>query len=48
MGQTDTEQPAAPKTRAKTSAGVLVREALIVFAVTGALSIAVGLLPHFN
>jgi len=25
-----------------------VRDALIVFAVTGILSVAVGLLPHFN
>jgi len=34
--------------RPKTSIGVLARDALIVFAITGLISVAVGALPRFN
>ncbi len=49
MPQTDTTQPTAKaKAKAKPSLAQLAREALIVFAITGAISVAVGLLPRFN
>jgi hypothetical protein len=47
MRQTGT-RPQTAKVRTRTSVRGLVREALIVFAATGAISVAVGLLPHFN
>ncbi len=47
MRQTETE-PHSAKVRSRMPLRVLVRDALIVFAATGALSIAIGLLPHFN
>ncbi len=48
MHQTGTQQPAAAKARPRQSLATLARDALIVFAATGAISVAVGLLPHFN
>jgi hypothetical protein len=47
MRQTGTE-PHSAKVRSRTPLRVLARDALIVFAATGVLSIAIGLLPHFN
>ncbi len=46
MRQNETSSPPAP--RARTPVRVLVRDALIVFAATGAISALIGLLPHFN
>ncbi len=48
MRQNEIQPPAAPKAPTKQSLRVLVRDALIVFAVTGAISVAIGSLPHFN